>query len=683
VLVQDPRFTKWQRRLQENTLLSDIERIRCMRDLEEVHSLAHIMNRTRRRDIGRFTLRDPRTVEVPFTPQQQEFYEALLEFRKKMLSLKHEPQVVGLVAHTSERQAASCLPALLPVLDNFLASGRFSMSSLTDDVEVEQVIEELPAYLGQQAQALRQLAAQLPSDDPKLERLLSIVQQSLVKDRPGKVLLFSFYLGTLAYLEKKLQAAGYRVGLVTGAVKDEEREKLRARFRLPRDNEEAIDILLSSEVGCEGLDYEFCDCLVNYDIPWNPMRVEQRIGRIDRFGQKAEKVLIYNFITPGTIEQRIFHRCYQRLGIFRNTIGDMEEVLGKIVPALTQIALDATLTPEQAEEKARQTADNALRLVEEQRRLEDESSALFSLDQLFTEEVDTLLAEGKFVSADELQLMIGSFIQGMGGKLSVNTSRLCHLRLKKEGREALLEKVRQQERHDRPTVKFMKWLNGNQLYLDLTFDQQTALEQREMPFVTPVHPLARLAIEHWEALETPIVSYLSVTEPEIPAGSYLFVCDLWESIGLKAERRLVSVAWNLDQERPAPEMTSHLLRLLGRATQPKAANSVPIKAETLPRLDEEAYRLRQEALQQLQEENDNLLDRKLASLDTYYQNRLQGVENEIEQAREKRILRMKKAERERIKSDYSSKRSEIESRREADIVSQRVAAGILEVYHGQ
>jgi len=94
------------------------------------------------------------------------------------------------------------------------------------------------------------------------------------------------------------------------------RELLRNRFRLPKENEEAIDILLSSEVGCEGLDYEFCDRLVNYDIPWNPMRIEQRIGRIDRFGQQAEKILIFNFITPGTVEERIFFRCFERLGIF-------------------------------------------------------------------------------------------------------------------------------------------------------------------------------------------------------------------------------------------------------------------------------------------------------------------------------------------------------------------------------
>src|SRR5207248_9837052 len=132
----------------------------------------------------------------------------------------------------------------------------------------------------------------------------------------------------------------------------------------------------SSEVGCEGLDYEFCDRLVNYDLPWNPMRVEQRIGRIDRFGQRSEKVLIFNFITPGTVEERIFFRCFERLDIFRNAVGDLEEVLGDVVEELTRTAFDPSLSPDQAEERARQVADNAVRRAEEQRRLEAESGAL-------------------------------------------------------------------------------------------------------------------------------------------------------------------------------------------------------------------------------------------------------------------------------------------------------------------
>ncbi len=147
---------------------------------------------------------------------------------------------------------------------------------------------------------------------------------------------------------------------------------MRDRFRLPRSDEDAIDVLLSSEVGCEGLDYEFCDRLVNYDIPWNPMRVEQRIGRIDRYGQASDKVLIFNFVTPGTVEERVFFRCFERLGVFRDTVGDLEEVLGEVVEDLTRVALDPHLTPEQAEEKAipsrRRTTPSVL--AEEQRRLE-------------------------------------------------------------------------------------------------------------------------------------------------------------------------------------------------------------------------------------------------------------------------------------------------------------------------
>ena len=70
----------------------------------------------------------------------------------------------------------------------------------------------------------------------------------------------------------------------------------------------AIDILLFTEVGSEGLDYQFCDMMINYDLPWNPMRIEQRIGRIDRRGQQSEAVGIYNMITNGTVDADIYYR---------------------------------------------------------------------------------------------------------------------------------------------------------------------------------------------------------------------------------------------------------------------------------------------------------------------------------------------------------------------------------------
>ena len=139
-------------------------------------------------------------------------------------------------------------------------------------------------------------------------------------------MVFSSFRHTLSYLFAKLSLNGVRVGMVHGGTPDEERIELRERFRRSRQDAKAIDVLLFSEVGCEGLDYQFCDCIVNYDLPWNPMRIEQRIGRIDRKGQKIEKVLIYNLITPETVDAGVYERCLLRIGIFNSALGASEEI---------------------------------------------------------------------------------------------------------------------------------------------------------------------------------------------------------------------------------------------------------------------------------------------------------------------------------------------------------------------
>ena len=359
-LRKDPRVVEWTNRLSCQEELGEEERIRFLRDLEEVQTFAHMMNRTRRRDIGPFTIREPHTEEVSFTPDQMTFYKALIDFRQQVLSLEHDPRAVRLITVTTERQASSCLPALLPMLDNFIRTGRFISAEHTDNLEDEEA-QDLPAFLVEEAKRLRDLAANLPSDDPKLERLKELTSTVLATSRPRKILVFSYFLHTLAYLNQNLSNGNMRVGKITSHTDDDDRERLRDRFRLPHGNPDAIDVLLSSEVGYEGLDYEFCDCLVNYDIPWNPMKIEQRIGRIDRFGQQSDKVHIYNFITPGTVEERIIFRCFERLDIFRNTVGDSEDIFDDVPKKLKQIAYDPDLSPEQATERAMQMSDNALR----------------------------------------------------------------------------------------------------------------------------------------------------------------------------------------------------------------------------------------------------------------------------------------------------------------------------------
>jgi len=700
VLIGEPRFEAWRNRLTANGALSDEERIRCLRDLEDLHTLSHVINRTRRRDIGRFTIREPVTIAVPQTAEQASLYEALIGFRRAVLSTRLDPRTVALVVTTLERQAASCLPALIPLFESFLRTGRFTASDVTDDAEASDEELALPQELVDKAQELRRLATALPADDPKVDRLVSIIRSSLVSPGPGKVLVFSYFLHTLNYLSAELRKRGFRVGLVTGEVPDElplrsgkehvlTREELRTRFRLPKEHKDALDILLSSEVGCEGLDYEFCDRLVNYDIPWNPMRIEQRIGRVDRFGQQSEKVFIFNFITPGTVEERVFFRCFERLGIFKDTIGDLEEILGGVLQDLTRTALNSALSPEQAEEKALQLADNAIRHVEEQRRLEEESASLFGLDP-GAWEVGDIESQGRFVGPDELFQLVEKFISQpkLGGRLArdENTPGIGSLRLNREGRTELIQRGRSlangNRSSDRSAVAFLRWLEGNEAYLPVTFDQKIALERRDLPFVTPLHVLAKLAALDQKAAG-PFVSRLRARDDTLRQGLFLFVCELWEVIGAHRDTRLLAFAWDVQRKNLAPEVSMNLIKVLSRAVDPSSPfNHVSSIQEGLFALDNASRESRLAEIETLRRQNEVLIARKLASLDVYDRNRLARIDAELQQATDDKIIRMKAAERSRVQSDYEEKRREIETGRNADIVSKRIAAGLLEISRG-
>ncbi len=684
VTARDPLFSHWQTRLQKEEPLSDLERVRCVRDLEELHSLAHVINRTRRRDIGRFTLREPLTVTVPFTEAQSKFYEALMEFRRQTLLETHNAAVVSLITDTLQRQAASCLPALAALLDAFLSTGRFVAQKYSDDPELEETSVELSGEMRDQADELRQMARALPDEDPKFDQLLKVVQDTSRSAGPGKVLVFSYFLHTLDYLYRKLYLLGYRVAVVNGGVIDEDREMLRNRFRLPRHDPDAIDILLSSEVGCEGLDYEFCDRLVNYDIPWNPMRIEQRIGRIDRFGQAAEKVLIFNFITPGTVEERIFFRCFDRLGIFRDTIGDLEEVLGDLVEDLNKIALDPQLSAQQADEKARQMSDNLLRQIEEDHRLEEESGGLLGVDQIFTEDISKMTGEGRFVAPDELRLMVELYVEqpAMGGKLTRDEKNpaLYNLRLRKESRQAVLQKLQSMLRPDRSSLALIRWLQGDETFIRLTFDQNTALENRSLPFITPVHPLARLASAYWQEQSEPLVTHIQVTDSDLPAGRYLFLCELWDFLGVRSEVRMISLCWDIDRQVVAEEISQKLLPLLFKAgngaLEPVDQSFV---MDALQRLEEAIQKHRETVLRQHRERNLYLLDRRIAGLKTWYQGRLAQLAAELETMRDERIRRMKESEKNRLEQEQQSRMAELDQKKNADITTRRIALGILEV----
>jgi superfamily II DNA or RNA helicase len=685
VLRSDPRYLEVATQLGGGEL-DDEGRVRSIRDLEELHSLAHVMNRTRRRDIGRFTIREPRTVSVAFTPEQRSLYDAVLAFRREVLLQDYDPQVVRLILDTLERQAESCINAIGRTVGKILEKGGVSAAGLTDDPDAEDVPEKAvsPAMLAR-ADDLLAAAGVLSDEDPKFDQLLAIVSTTLDDHAgPGKILVFSFFLNTIDYLEQRLTEAGIRTGVVTGRIGDEEREELRDRFRLHREDPNAIDVLLSSEVGCEGLDYEFCDRLVNYDIPWNPMRIEQRIGRIDRFGQRSDKVLIFNFITPDTVAERVFFRCFERLGVFRDTVGDLEEVLGEVAQDLNRIALDPSLSAEQAQARARQIADNAIRRAEEQRRLDVESGALLGLDDAFTEEVEDVVESGRFVAENDLRVLIETFLRQpfLQGTLPADkTGRVHRLHLAESGRRELISRIQALGRPSSLSTSFVRAVEAPGEAV-LTFDQGTAAEHRDIEFVTPVHPLARAAVRYWAHKDEPLLGAFRMATDRVAPGLYVFACEVWETIAVRPDLRLVSLAVSADTGSFASALSGEFLTLLP-AAQALDAERVDAAGESIARclgeLDAVSDGRRRDAMRELEASNELLLGRKLASLETFHESRQRRVSAELHAATEPRIIRMKKSELTRIQAEFAQRKAALQRARQVEILSLRVAAGLVEV----
>ena len=462
-LREAPAFQAVYDKLQDDAL-GDADRIALTRAIEELYTFSPLINRTRRRDIGEFTTRKPETIPIEFTSDQSRLHDGLLDVVARILARCHGQQNVKFMMTTIRRQAASCLYGLAPLLSDILAGKLDRLESMEasdseDDVDL--------GFLDQVRVDIEGLLEQARNLDPRDEKVEAFVRTLTEKCKlpNNKALVFSTFRHTLAYLAQHTRRAGLRYGLVHGDVPDDERADLRRRFALPKEDSEALDVLLSSEVGCEGLDFQFCDFLVNYDLPWNPMKIEQRIGRIDRYGQQSEAVAIINFITPGTVDADIYERCLWRIGVFQHAVGGSEEILGTITQELHDIAESFNLTPEERTRQLQQLADNSIRQVREEQELRSKQSELFGLNvpnRSWRDEIQA--AETFWLSPAAIQSCVTTYLAarlGTGTEHLLGEKPLKTMRLSQEARNALLGDFKRLPRSIDPVAReWEKWLRG-------------------------------------------------------------------------------------------------------------------------------------------------------------------------------------------------------------------------------
>lgn len=240
---------------------------------------------------------------------------------------------------------------------------------------------------GALADSLKQLSKRLPDEELKsLARRAAQVKQvekakvlvEMLSKSSQKTLVFTTHKATSTYLTQTLQAANIPFAEFTGGMSLKQKDEAIAAFR------DTVSVLLASETGGEGRNIQFANAIVNYDLPWNPMKIEQRIGRIHRIGQ-TQDVFIFNFCLKGSIEEYILRILHDKINMFELVVGEIETILGNVDDEFdfSEIVMDIWLKHQvkpELDTAFEQLADNLLKAKNQYQQIQELDEQIFGED---------------------------------------------------------------------------------------------------------------------------------------------------------------------------------------------------------------------------------------------------------------------------------------------------------------
>lgn len=677
VFVGNPDVNRIKKLLASPSI-SHEDTVQLISDVEALHTFSNIISRTRRRDIGEFTVRDPHTITVDFTPTQRELHDTILEITHEMLSQIHSTDHTKFMMTTIRRQTASCLFGLVPMLRDMLFRHVYELMEEEDFMNSLMVEgQEDSLVMRDRINQIIDLAEKLPKDDPKFDAMMKVIDEKQAT-KQNKIMIFSSFRHTLRYLYERLKNAGYRVGMIHGGVSDNDRLLLRERFDpaiTDTEDKVAVDIMLFSEVGTEGLDYQFCDCMINYDLPWNPMRVEQRIGRIDRTGQKSPKVNIYNLITTNTVDADIYERCLMRVGVFQASVGDCEEILGEVTRELKDIASDFEMSAEDRRKKLQQMTDNKVRFIKEQEELEEKQRDLFGIrvsNDAFDKELEE--ATNYWLSADMIQNLIVEFLSEILGKESeyiLGEKEIKTLRLSQEARKILLDDIKRHKyKKNEIQRKYEKFLKGADQFWIITFDAESSKKSKDAQLITITHPLVKQAADYMQSKGKHVTKLLVKTDRFAP-GDYPFAVYLWKMAGDKTDIDIKTICEN--------EKLNEILFDLLKESEPTDVIS-DVNSAGWEAVESIHHDIWEKELGEHKRKTIERIKYKEASLYISHNARIGALKDQIIKAKNEVTVKLTEGKINVAMADYERHLSELqEAKEEADILFELLAYGILRI----
>jgi superfamily II DNA or RNA helicase len=542
----------------DETLSSAKGRSAIAEQLDRINPLAKVVTRTLKRDVQEMRVaRNPVTIRVSMNEAERQFYEVVTEAVRLICSKTN--MSVGFMLTTPQRQMSSCMAASSR---KWLKSG---LESDEDDDDAETCFEafgetECDADPSQSssggtlnsilatisAQLGPQVVTQLEAHDSKYEKLVTNLKQYWSENSKRKVVLFAFFKQTLYYLRRRLEADGIRGVVLHGGM---DKMEIIRHFADPSGPE----ILLSSEVASEGVDLQFSSVVINYDLPWNPARIEQRIGRIDRIGQEAESILIWNFVYGDTIDDRIYVRLLERLNIFTRALGSYEVMLGDLVRELSYELLSHELTPERQEQRIDTAAIAIENAARQQEVLESEATNLIAHGDFVQAKVRAAREIGSYIRGEDILQYVDDFIAqkypGARLLLESGTSNHYFLETTSDFRTDFRKFIDDTKAHGQTRI-------GSEDKLRLIFENRHGRSARGIERITQEHPLvrfvsARLKAEGGFSLYSRVaaISLEARVEKDLEAGLFAFAVSQWSFSGARSLETLRYVLCDLASDR--------------------------------------------------------------------------------------------------------------------------------------
>lgn len=666
--------------------------IDLQKSLNRINLLSHIFTRTRKRDVqDRVVVRRAYATEVTLTDIERQFYQAVTSLvRAQNARRRSVMRGSGFLLVTPQRRMSSSIPAMV---EHYRQSAGLGEDEVAEDPIITVAEDHAdPDQLAHARRELQKIIARWPRNselDSKYDVFREVIERTRRAEGTLKVLVFAFYKHTLLYLQRRLRADGVACEVICGDVPPKDRTIIIERFR----RGDGVEVLLSSRVGSEGLDFQFCHVLVNYDLPWNPMEIEQRIGRLDRLGQESDTIMIHNIYPTDTIEDRVMQRLHQRVNVFESSIGDLDEILGEALRSLEEALFEKELTSEEEDARIQMAARTIIERRQAVKELETEAASFIGTDLYFDEEVRRISDRHRYITEKQLHDFSRSFIQ-----------RYCP-------RTQFTYDFAQARGRMKPDLELNKLLNQNPEVelprefvnppaggLPFTFNGQAAFADPQLTFLNIVHPVIQTMVKELEQrAETTLAHHLLLSRsklPEpflvefgLPPGVYVYFVYRLSIHSARSAHTLEFVLLDPSLALAVPVSVGEIVlgRLLEHGETPKNIMTVPIDVAQEASSAARGHFLERarEIENQHRVTNDAFLERRLDVLRNHYGRLIAAKEAQLDEARrtqkQQKYIRLLEGSIRRFTQERDWREEVIEKRRGVGAADEEIAAGIIEL----